>query len=78
MQPSLLFSISLLFLLVRVAFKLRSLRFHSPRLCRITVFLIQNNVSLSAGELRRHEARAEAGGVWGVRKFDVGDDRVWI
>ena len=30
MQPSLLFSISLLFLLVRVAFKLRSLRFHFP------------------------------------------------
>ena len=29
MQPSLLFSISLLFLLVRVALKLRSLRFHS-------------------------------------------------
>ena len=46
MQPSLLFSISLLFLLVRVALKLRSLRFHSPRLCRIAVFLIQTNVSL--------------------------------
>ena len=30
---------------VRVALKLRSLRFHSPRLCRIAVFLIQTNVS---------------------------------
>ena len=44
-----LFSISLLYLetllLVRVALKLRSLRFHSPRLSRIAVFLIQTNVS---------------------------------
>ena len=39
MQPSLLFSISLLFLLVRVALKLRSLRFHPPRLCRVAVLL---------------------------------------
>ena len=50
MRPSLLFSvffsISLLFLLLLVALKLRSLRFHSPRLCRIAVFLIQTNVSL--------------------------------
>ena len=30
------------------ALKLRSLRFHSPRLCRITVFLIQTIVSLSS------------------------------
>ena len=43
---SFLFSVSLLLLLVRVALKLRSLRFHSPRLCRIAVFLIQTNVSL--------------------------------
>ena len=47
MQASLLFCISLLFLLVRVALKLRSLRFHSPRLCCVAVFLIQTNVSLS-------------------------------
>ena len=47
MSTSLLFSISLLFLLVRVALKLRSLRFHSPRLCRIAVFLIQTIVSLA-------------------------------
>ena len=40
MQPSLLFSVSLLFLLVSVALqmKLRSLRYHTPRLCRIAVF----------------------------------------
>ena len=47
MQTSLLFSSSLLFLLVCVALKLRSLRFHSPCLCRIAVFSIQTNVSLS-------------------------------
>ena len=41
------FSISLLFLLLLVALKLRSLRFHSPRLCRVAVFLIQTNVSSS-------------------------------
>ena len=29
-----------------VALRLRSLRFHSPRLCRVAVFLIQTNVSL--------------------------------
>ena len=46
MSPSLLFSSSLLFLLVRVALKLRSLRFHSPRLCRIAVFSIHTVVSL--------------------------------
>ena len=46
MQPSLLFSISLISLLVRVALKLRSLRFHSPRVCRIAVFSIQTIVSL--------------------------------
>ena len=42
---SLLFSISLLFLLVRVALKLRSLRFHSPRVFRIAIFSIQPIVS---------------------------------
>ena len=31
----------------QVALRLRSLRFHSPRLCRVAVFLIQTNVSLS-------------------------------
>ena len=45
-SPSLLCSISLLFLLVRVALKVRSHRFHSPRLCRIAVLLIQTIVSL--------------------------------
>ena len=45
MQPSFLFSISLRSLLVRVALKLWSLRFHSPRLCRIAVFSIQTIVS---------------------------------
>ena len=30
-----------------VALRLRSLRFHSPRLCRVAVFLIQTNVSLT-------------------------------
>ena len=49
----LLFSFqSLFYLLVSfctclIALKLRSLRFHSPRLCRAAVFLIQTNVSLS-------------------------------
>ena len=43
---SLLFSVPLFFLLVRVALKLRSLRFHPPRLCRLVVFLIHTNVSL--------------------------------
>ena len=47
MPPSVPFSLYLLFLLVRVALKLRSLRFHSLRLCRIAVFLIQTNVSLT-------------------------------
>ena len=41
-----LFSISLFFLHLLVALRLRSLRFHSPRLCRVAVFLIQTNVSL--------------------------------
>ena len=31
---------------VLVALRLRSLWFHSPRLCRVAVFLIQTNVSL--------------------------------
>ena len=39
-------SISLFFLHLLVALRLRSLRFHSPRLCRVAVFLIQTNVSL--------------------------------
>ena len=40
MQPSLLFSVSLLFLLVCVALqiKLWSLRYHTPRSCRIAIF----------------------------------------
>ena len=38
MQPSLLLSVSLFFLLVRVVLKLRSLCIHPPRLCRIAVF----------------------------------------
>ena len=36
----------LLYLLVASTVRLRSLRFHSPRLCRVAVFLIQTNVSL--------------------------------
>ena len=36
--------------LLLVALRLRSLRFHSPRLCRVAVFLIQTNVSLSRGK----------------------------
>ena len=54
MRPSLLFSVSsqslCFFLHLLVALRLRSLRFHSPRLCRVAVFLhflIQTNVSLS-------------------------------
>ena len=34
-----------LYLYVRVALKLRSLRIHSPRLCRLAVFSVQTNVS---------------------------------
>ena len=49
-SPSPLFSISLPFLRVRIALKLRSLRFHCPRLCRIAVFLIHTIVSLRCGE----------------------------
>ena len=55
----LLFSFqSLFYLLVSfctclVALKLRSLRFHSPRLCRAAVFLIQTNVSLPPFVSRR-------------------------
>ena len=41
MQPSLLSSVSLFFLLVCVALQLRTLRFHPPRLCRFDVFSIQ-------------------------------------
>ena len=44
MLLSFLFSLSFLFLLVRVALQLRSLRFHSPLSCRITVFLMQTKV----------------------------------
>ena len=50
MRPSHLFcffSISLFFLHLLVALRLRSLRFPSPRLCRVAVFLIQTNVSLT-------------------------------
>ena len=39
-------------MLVRVALKLRSLRFHSPHLCRVAVFLIQTNVSLPSPALQ--------------------------
>ena len=50
MRPSLFFSVSVLslcfFLHLLVALRLRSLRFHSPRLCRVAVSLIQTNVSL--------------------------------
>ena len=50
MRPSLPFPVSSLslcfFLHLLVALRLRSLRFHSPRLCRVAVFLIQTNVSL--------------------------------
>ena len=38
MQPSLLLSVSLLCLLVRVALTLRSLRIHPPPLCGFAVF----------------------------------------
>ena len=41
MQPSLPFPVSLFFLLVRVALKIRSLRIHPPRLCLFAVFFIQ-------------------------------------
>ena len=41
MQPSLLSSVSLFFLLVCVALQLRTLRIHPPRLCRFEVLLIQ-------------------------------------
>ena len=43
MQHSLFFSISLFSLLVRVALKLRSLRFPISRLCRIAVFFDTNH-----------------------------------
>ena len=36
------------FLHLLVALRLRSLRFHSPRLCRVAGFLIQPNVSLTS------------------------------
>ena len=53
LRPSLLSSVSFLslcfFLHSLEALRLRSLRFHSPRLCRVAVFLIQTNVSLSLG-----------------------------
>ena len=44
MQAPLLCSVSLFFLLVRVALKLRSLRIRPPVLCRFAVFLLQTNV----------------------------------
>ena len=50
MQPSLIFSVSLFFLPVRVALKIRSLHLHPARLRRFAVFLIQTNVlSLHSG-----------------------------
>ena len=44
--------VSLFLLLVRVAQKLRSLRPHPPRFCRLAVFLIPTNVSLRLPEIR--------------------------
>ena len=43
MQPSLLFSVCLFFLLVRAALKLGSPRIDLPRLCRFAVFLIRTS-----------------------------------
>ena len=57
MQPSLLFSVSLFFLPVRVSLKLRSLHIHPPRLCRFAVFLMQTNVLSSRRSLRCHPPR---------------------
>ena len=74
----LLFSFqSLFYLLVSfcaclVALKLRSLRFHSPRLCRAAVFLIQTNVSLSCEQVRDF-VQAGADCSWtGTTTHDVG------
>ena len=36
------------------SFEVRSLRFHSPRLCRVAVFLIQTNVSLRLSQPFSH------------------------
>ena len=47
--PSLLLFLYL-YLCVRVALKLRSLRIHSPHLCRLAVFSVQTNVSLWVAE----------------------------
>ena len=41
-----------LYLYVRVALKLRSLRIHSPHLCRLAVFSVQTNVSLTLVSLK--------------------------
>ena len=45
--------------IILVALRLRSPRFHSPRLCRVAVFLIQTNVSLSSS--RTGNALSERG-----------------
>ena len=59
MRPSLLFSVSFLslcfFLHLLGALRLRSLWFHSPRLCRVAVFLIQTNASLFSGVSSRRD-----------------------
>ena len=47
------FSISLFFLHLLLALRLRSLRFLPPRWCRVAVFLIQTNVSLAYLEVYR-------------------------
>ena len=56
-MASFLSSISLPLLLSRVALKLRSLLFHSPRLCRIAVFSIQTIVSLNPPFYSKKRAR---------------------
>ena len=64
MRPSLPFPVSSLslcfFLHLLVALRLRSLRFHSPRLCRVAVFLIQTNVSLSQNRPKNARERESA------------------
>ena len=49
------------FLHLLVALRLRSLRFHSPRLCRVAVFLIQTNVSLFVRAQECHACPAKPG-----------------
>ena len=70
MSLSLLSSTFLLFLLLRVALKLRSLRFQSPSLCRIAVFFIQTIVSLRS--LRRRGLTGGSYSTTWVRFTDLG------